>query len=551
MIRFLSLNRVFLIVFQLMIGCFLSSSYMLFAQQPKLVVGIVVDQMRYDYIDRYWEKFGNEGFKRLVKEGFFCKNTHYNYVPTYTAPGHASVYTGTSPSVHGIIANNWFDKETNTFVYCTEDKTVSAIGGSEKSGQMSPERLFTTTLGDQLKLSDNFQSKVIGIALKDRGAILPAGHSADAAYWYDGITGNWMSSTFYLKELPEWVKEFNKRELPRHYLENTWNTLLPLEQYSESTKDDNPYEKLYAGLSRPVFPYNLKDLMPANEQLNLLRSTPFGNSITKDFAIATIKSENMGKGNSTDLLAISFSSTDYIGHQFGPNSIETEDAYLRLDRDLAELLKFLDEWVGRDQVLLFLTADHGAAENATFLREHRIPAGSFNDAQLIKKTKSFLYAMYHDSLVLSVSNQQVFLNHTMIAEQKLKMEDVENTLVDFLLKEKGVENVFTSFNITNWGMTEGLKARIQNGFNQKRSGDLMINYFPYWTDNQSTTGTTHGSPYEYDTHVPLIFYGNGIKTGSTNDPIDITDIATTICNLLNIQEPNGCSGKVINELKNR
>jgi predicted AlkP superfamily pyrophosphatase or phosphodiesterase len=515
------------------------------AQQPKLVVGIVVDQMRYDYINRYWSKFGNDGFKRLVNEGFFCRNTNYNYVPTYTAPGHASIYTGTTPSVNGIIANNWYDKDNNSWIYCVDDKTVQSVEGNEKAGQLSPRNMFSTTIGDQLKLSNNFRSKVIGIALKDRGAILPAGHTGNAAYWYDGATGNWMTSTYYMKELPKWVQEFNKRETPKRYLSNTWTTLLAVEQYTESTADDTPYEWPFKGLSKPVFPYKLNELMAANDNLNLIRNTPYGNSLTKDFAIETITGENMGKGNVTDFIAISFSSTDYIGHQFGPNSIEVEDTYLRLDKDIAEFLKFLDTWVGKDNVLLFLTADHGAGENPNLLKDHNIPVGGFDEKELAKKIKLFLYSLYNDSLVLSLSNQQVFLNHKVINDKKLNPEEIGNKIAEFVLREKGVANAYTSYNISNWGNASDLKTLIQNGYNQKRSGDVVINFLPNWMSSEVKYGTSHGSPYPYDTHVPLIFYGYTVKAGSTNEAVAISDIAPTLSILLNIEVPNGCTGKAI------
>jgi len=519
-----------------------------YSQKPKLIVGIVVDQMRYDYISRYWSKFGDNGFKRLVTEGYFCKNTNYNYVPTYTAPGHASIYTGTTPSSHGIIANNWYDRESNTMVYCVDDKSVNALGGDTKAGQMSPRKLLNTTIGDQLNLSDNFQSKVIGIALKDRGAILPAGKSGKAAYWYDGSTGNWISSTYYMKALPQWVTEFNNRAVAKRFLESTWNTLLPIEQYTESTPDDSPYERPFTGLTKATFPYVLPELMAANEKLNMIRSTPYGNTFTKDFAIETIKAENMGKGNASDLIAISFSSTDYIGHQFGPNSVEVEDTYLRLDQDLAELLKFLDEWVGKNNVLVFLTADHGAAENPTYLKDHSISSGTFNEYELKGKLKKAMAKEFSDSLVLSVSNQQVFLDQKAISLKTLKADKIENSIVDFLLKENGIANAFPEYNLVNKEYAEGIESVIKNGYHVKRSGDVMINYLPYWMDSEVKFGTTHGSPYEYDTHVPLIFYGYTIKPGSTSEKINITDIAPTICNLLNIEVPNGTSGKPILQL---
>ncbi len=280
--------------------------------KPKLIIGIVIDQMRYDYIYRYWDKFGNDGFKRLVNEGFFCKNTNYNFVPTYTGPGHAAIYTGTTPAVNGIISNEWYDKSTGRYLYCAQDNNVIGVGTSTSEGKCSPVNMLTTTITDELRISSNMKSKVIGIALKDRSAILPAGHTANAAYWYDESTGSFITSTYYMKELPWWVQDFNKKELAKKYLNQPWTTLLPIEQYTESLPDDNQYEFKFKGETKPVFPHNMPELMKSNGGLKMLRSTPFGNSFTKDFAIEIVKNENLGKSSVTDFLAISFSSPDEI-----------------------------------------------------------------------------------------------------------------------------------------------------------------------------------------------------------------------------------------------
>src|ERR1019366_6826882 len=368
--------------------------------KPKLIVGIIIDQMRYDYIFRYWNKFGNDGFKHLVNEGFFCKNTQFNYMPTYTGPGHAAIYTGTTPSVNGIIANEWYDKETGKDKYCVLDNTVTGVGTTNSEGNRSPANMLTTTISDELRISSNMKSKVIGIALKDRSAILPAGHTANAAYWYDGSNGGFISSTYYMNELPLWVNDFNKKESAKKYLSEPWNTLLPIDQYTESLPDDNKYETLANGESKPVFPHNLPELMAKNGGLNLIRNTPFGNSLTKDFAIETIVNENLGKSNTTDFLAISFSSPDYIGHTYGPNSVEQEDDYLRLDNDLAELLKFIENYVGKNNALIFLTADHAAPEVPAYLNDLKIPSGYVNEKIMIDSLKKYLIKNYQDSLIL-------------------------------------------------------------------------------------------------------------------------------------------------------
>lgn len=515
--------------------------------KPKLVVGIVIDQMRYDYIYRYWDKYGNDGFKRLVNEGFFCRNTNFNYVPTYTGPGHASVYTGTTPAVHGIIANDWYDKTKGKNMYCVQDDNVNGVGTNASEGKRSPVNMLTTTITDELRISSTMKSKVIGIALKDRSAILPAGHTANAAYWYDGSVGGFITSTYYMKELPVWVQAFNKQELAKKYMSQPWNTLLPIDQYTESVPDDNNYEFIAKGETRPVFPHNLPDLMKANGGLNMIRSTPFGNSLTKDFAIETIKSENLGKSTATDFLAVSFSSPDYIGHAYGPNSVEQEDDYIRLDKDLGEFLKFLDTQIGKNNVLVFLTADHAAPQVPAYLMDLKIPAGYIDEAKIEDTLKKYLLKNFGDTLVLSFSNQQIFLNQKLIAEKKLNVQQVEESVASFIQNLPAVSEVLTAVTLNNSQFTEGSRYLMQKGFNAKRSGDVLVNYQPSWVDFPHY-GTTHGSPYSYDTHVPLLFYGWNIQHGSSSEQVYITDVAATLAMMLNIQFPNGCTGKPISFL---
>ena len=515
--------------------------------KPKLVVGIVVDQMRYDYIYRFWDKFGNDGFKKLVNEGFFCKNTNYNYVPTYTGPGHASIYTGTTPAVHGIIANDWFDKSSGKNMYCVQDDKVASVGTTAPEGKRSPVNLLTTTITDELRISSNMKSKVIGIALKDRSAILPAGHTANAAYWYDGSIGSFITSTYYMKELPLWVQEFNKKELAKKYLSEPWTTVLPLEQYTESLPDDNKYETIGKGEMKPVFPHNLPELMKLNGGLNIIRATPFGNTLTKDFAIQTMKSENMGKSEATDFLTVSFSSPDYIGHAYGPNSVEQEDDYIRLDKELAELLKAIELQVGKGNALVFLTADHAAPEVPAYLTDLKIPSGYVKENKMVDSLKKYLTKTYGDSLVLSFSNQQLFLDHKAIDSKKYILQQIQEDVALFLQRFPEVSEVLTATTLNNNQFTEGSRYLMQKGYSAKRSGDVLVNYLPAYIDYMPT-GTTHGSPYSYDTHVPLLFYGWNIKQGNSTEQIYITDLAATLAMMLNIQFPNGCTGKPISFL---
>ena len=516
--------------------------------QPKLVVGIVVDQMRYDYIQKYWNKFGNDGFKRLVNEGMFCKNVHYNYVPTFTGPGHSSIYTGATPSTNGIVSNNWIDKENKKGVYCAEDKSVNSVGSSSAAGQMSPKNLISSTVGEELKKSSEGKSKVIGIALKDRGAILPAGHNANAAYWYDCSNGNWITSTYYMKELPQWVNDFNKKELPKKYLSQVWTTSLPVEQYTESDADDNICEEPFKGKDKPIFPYDLTTLMKDNGGLGLIKSTPFGNSLTKDFAVETIKNENLGKGNATDFLCVSVSSTDYIGHQFGPQSVEVEDCYIKLDKDLADFLKFLNEWVGKNNVLVFLTADHGASESVPCSKKKNIPAGVIDEKAVSDSLKKFFLRTYSDtSLLMAVSDFDVYLDRKKITEKKLNLEEVQNKSVQYILKIDGIADAISSEDIQKKNFEDSIRSKVKAGFYPDRCGDIIFVLKSHWLEGFHK-GTSHGSPYEYDTHVPLLWWGYNVKQGNSLEAFTITQIAPTVSELLKIPKPNGCTSKPISFL---
>lgn len=531
---------------------FLAGAQSAKATRPKLIIGIVVDQMRPDYLTRYEKRFGLNGFKRLLKDGFYCRNTQYNYAPTYTGPGHASIYTGTTPAVHGIVGNDWYDFKNTDTVYCTADTSVRGVGGDGREGMMSPSRLLSTTITDQLKLSTQMTAKVIGISLKDRGAILPAGRSADAAYWFDGKSGNWITSTWYKTTLPKWAHAFNDRCWPEDYLSNKWKTAMPLGYYTESDPDDSPYESLFSGETKPVFPHDLPALKGTG--YDLVRRTPFGNTLTKDFALAAIQGEHLGEDSIPDFLCISFSATDYIGHQFGAKAIETEDAYIRLDRDLADLLLFLDNRVGKGNYLLFLTADHACADNPKYLMDHRLSAG-FSDPKIVQDTvRYFLKEKYGSSdYFRCYLNDQIYLNEELILQDKRSVCEIEEELGNYIWKTvEGVADVLTSCQLKKQEYSSSFRKNIQKGFYVNRSGNICVLFAPGWTNklygSDGTRGTTHGSPYPYDTHVPLLWYGWKIPAGSTSTEVQITDIAPTLSFLLNITLPNGCTGTKIDAL---
>jgi predicted AlkP superfamily pyrophosphatase or phosphodiesterase len=521
--------------------------------RPRLVVGIVVDQMRYDYLYRYWDKYGEDGFKRLLLEGFSYENAHYTYTPTYTGPGHASIYTGTTPAIHGIVGNDWYDRSTGRNRYCTGDSTAGSVGTASAWGRMSPKNLLTTTITDQLRLATNMQSKVFGVCIKDRGAILPAGHTANAAYWYDGTNGNWITSTYYLAALPAWVQQFNARGLAQKYLSQPWTPLLPLAQYTESSPDDNEFEKPFSGEARPVFPHNLPKLR--GTAYDIIRSTPFGNTLTKDFALETLRAEKLGTGPGTDFLALSFSATDYVGHQFGPNSIEVQDTYLRLDQDLAALLAYLDDEIGDDQYLIFLTADHGAAPAPAYSESVRVPAGSIAPRQMQDSVQQFLQRQYGPgNWVLSFINSQFYLNHALIAAKKLSRADMQAQVAGYLQHFEGVQQLTTAANLAGTSQESGPLSFIRQGYQPHRSGDVIVTLLPGWFEGyqgKESKGTTHGSANAYDTHVPLLWYGWQVKKGASSARVSITDIAPTLAQWLRILEPNGNTGLPLREVLNR
>ena len=516
--------------------------------RPKLMVGIVVDQMRWDYLYRYYDRYQAGGFKRMLNEGFTCENTLIPYIPTVTAAGHTCIYTGSVPAIHGIAGNDFIIQATGKSMYCTDDSTVVAVGSTSAAGKMSPRNLLASTVTDELRLATNFRSKVIGIALKDRGGILPAGHTANAAYWFDDANGSWITSTYYMTDLPAWVKTFNAGKPAEKYLKQDWNTLYPINTYVQSSPDNSPkYEGKFAGTETPTFPVKTSELYKG--RMGMIRSTPYGNSMTLDLARAAVDNEGMGKGPVTDFLAVSLSSTDYVGHQFGPNSVEAEDTYLRLDKDLAAFFSYLDAKLGKGNYSVFLTADHGAAHNPNFLLDHNIPAGMWNETS----TRTGLNKMLEDkykvkNLVLNFGNYQVNFNNAAIAKENISNEALKLDCIDYLQKVPEIAFAVDMQNVQSATIPDDLRARIQNGYNAERSGTIQIILKPGYYSGHGGTGTTHGTWNPYDAHIPLVFMGWGIKHGSLVRETYMTDIAATVAALLHIQAPNGNVGHPIAEL---
>ena len=516
-----------------------------YAQKPKLVVGIIVDQMRQEYLLRFEDRYGDGGFKRLMYQGFMYRNAHFNYVPTYTAPGHTSVYTGSTPAVHGIISNAWYDHVNKKQVYCAGDEQENTVGSTSNKGKMSPRNMLVTTITDELRFSNQMRSKVIGLSIKDRGAIFPAGHTGNA-YWYDSETGDFVTSTYYHDELPKWVNKFNKKRHADKYLGQTWNTLYDINTYRQSGPDNTPYEVKMAGKD-PVFPYDLSTVK--EKKYAYLPSTPFGNDILTDLALAALENEQLGQGDHTDFLAVSYSSPDYIGHQFGPNSIEVEDTYLRLDQNIKSLLDELDKTVGQGNYLVFLTADHAVVDVPQFLLDNKVQSGYFT-VNVQKEVENFLVRKYGEGpWVENASNQQVFLNRKLVKDKEMSLAQVRGEVAAFLMDIGGVAECYTAEAMQHMDYNAaGVKGMMVRGYNQSRSGDVLYALAPGWLPSGNKAGTSHGSAYTYDTHVPMLWYGQGIERGSSVKYHPITDIAPTLSMILGVKLPNGVTGQPLEEL---
>jgi predicted AlkP superfamily phosphohydrolase/phosphomutase len=518
-------------------------------QQPKLVVGIVVDQMRYDYLTRFWNDFGDGGFKRLINEGFLSKNHHYNYIPTVTAPGHTSIYTGTTPAVHGILGNNWYDKFAKQRVYCADDTDYPDFG-TEGTGGKAPTRLLTTTITDQLRLHYQFNSKVIGVAIKDRGAIFPVGHTANAAYWFEGgSTGNWITSSYYVDRMPDWVNEFNSSSKVEAY-KKTWNTLNPIDEYDESGSDSNNYEELFVGEKDSGFPHKIGKYFTENDEFDVIPETPFGNSITTDFSIEAIIQEQLGIDEIPDFISISYSSTDKIGHRYGVNSIEVQDTYLRLDLELERLLNFLDKNIGSGEYTLFLTADHAAMHVPSYLKDSKIPAGHIEGRVIAQELFKEIEIRFGMNIIEAINYNEIFLDKEALhsLEKKgMRPSQVRQVVAEIIYDIDNIERVYTADQLRNMGSSEAFDKMVYNGYNPKRSGDIFFVQSPGFVDDDPK-GSSHSSAMIYDTHVPLIFYGQGINRGVTSKRTEVTDIAPTLAVLLGIGMPNGTTGTPIEDL---
>ncbi len=516
-------------------------------EKPKLIIGIVVEQMRYDYIEKYWNKFSEKGFKKLVNEGAFCENARYNYMFNQPGTGHATIATGTNPSKHGIISTQWWDRSIAEMVYCVQDYDKKTIGNTTKSGQRSPKHLLSTTVSDALRQSNFLRSKVIGVSLRDCASILLTGHSANAAYWFDDRSGNWVSSSFYMDELPKWVNDFNDKRFPDLYLERTWSTLLPLTEYTESFTDNSPYENGFLNEYK-TFPYNLPELNKLTREYTFFKNTPFANSVTKDFAIAALLNEDMGKDEYTDMLMIDFAAGDFTGRQFGPGAVELEDIYLRLDQDIAHLLKIVNNNIGKENVVIFLTSDHGSSYTPSWLKQANMPTGYFNYKTAFSLLRVYLNAIFgKGKWIEKYHQQQFYLNQELIEDSKIDITKIEYESMKLLEQFSGVSRVMMASKLQREAYLNGDFEKIQNSFQRTRSGNLIISLLPGWMEEGEEV-ISYNSFYNYDTHVPLVWYGWKIKRNKIYQNINMVDIAPTLSQILKVSLPNASKGRPIQDI---
>lgn len=485
------------------------------SRPPKLVLALAVDQFRYDYLTRFRADY-RAGFSRLLTRGAVFTNAHYEHFPTVTAIGHSTFLTGATPAMSGIVGNDWFDRESGKNVTSVSDDTVKLLGGGNANGA-SPRRLLVSTIGDELKMAGGGKSKVIGISLKDRSAILPAGHMANGAYWFDAKSGNFVSSTFYFDKLPDWVRDFNAARPADRFKGATWGG----RKYP-----DEIGERLYESLPE----------------------SPFSNELIEALAERAVKAEQLGARGVTDLLAVSFSANDYVGHDVGPDAAAVREISLETDKILGKFFQFLDAQMGMDNVLVVLTADHGVAPLPETNQARKMPGGRIRPGVVRDAVQAALAQKYGSgNWIQSPAEHSLYLNWALIREKKLDDAEVERTAARVALALPHVFRVYTRHQLMNGALAnDQVGRRVQNGFFAKRAADVYILVEPYWMFAQR--GTTHGTTFSYDNHVPVIFMGPGIKAGSYHDAVAVNDIAPTLATMLGIETPSGSVGRVLSEI---
>ena len=514
-------------------------------ERPKLVVRIVIEQMRYEMLLRYWDKFQEEtGFKKLVSRGTLCKNTQLDYALTDRAPGFATLTTGANPSTHGIIADYWYNRLSDETIYCIEDKQTSAIGSVDQRHGFSPRHLLNGTLGDEMKML-NPRSKVFSLSLHPISAILGAGNISDGAFWFEDKTGNWMTSSYYRDSLPEWIHEFNNKGLQDTYMNRQWEKLMPDTNYTSSLPDENDTEEGFLLIYKNHFPYNLSLLKSKSRTYKYLKYTPFGNTYTKDFVHSLIINESLGQDRHTDMLTVSFAGSAYVNEIFGVRSMEMEDLFLRLDKQLGHLVGFLEDQVGKDNFILVLTSDRGSSDPYEYRDQQNMPARKFKPKHGLSLMKSYLNIVYNqEQWIKSYTKRQLYLDHGLVDQHRISLADMQETVSNFMVKKSGITYAVKASTLQESDFSDGLYEKLQHSYHPTRSGDIFLG-LEAGSIEQSVSS---GSAYNYDNHIPLIWYGSGIGKGEIQTKVHMRDIAPTISMLIDIPLPEASEGQPILEL---
>jgi len=510
------------------------------AEEPKLVVALLVDQLRYDYLDRFHDQFPEGGFRLLTDQGAFLTFAQYNYSPTVTGPGHATFLSGAPPAVHGIIGNDWFDLRTRKMLNCVSDPAAEGVGGTEGEGQRSPRNFIGSNFADEMRL--RFHSKVVGISLKDRGAILPAGKKPAGAYWFDSTSGNFITSTYYRPELPAWVREFNERKRPAAFVGQTWKRLLDPAAYH--WPDQAVGEGVMPREKKPVFDHIVHP--SPTDGFETIVPTPFGDELVTEFALAALAGENLGAGPQPDLLTVSFSSLDAAGHRFGPYSQEVQDMMLRLDRQLALFFAALDKKIGLKNVTIVLTADHGVAPTPEFAAEQGLEGERVDMGPLMEELRTRLTERFGPGGILLTPRPvdgNLYFDHAALRIRNIEAETVAVLIREWALSTGKYQAAYTRAQLLDGRAPGMIGQRVLNGYHPERSGDVVLVFKPYILGVSVKSGTTHGSPFGYDTHVPVLFYGPAFKRGRYAGEFFITDIVPTLCAALRVSVPPGSIGK--------
>jgi predicted AlkP superfamily pyrophosphatase or phosphodiesterase len=529
-------------------------------KRPRLVLLIAVDQFRYDYLERFGDLFGAGGLRRLLREGASWTDCNYDHVPTETAPGHATMLTGAWPSETGIISNQWFDRYEGKSVENVRDDSVRLLGGGEGERASSPRNLLASTLGDQLKMATAGRARVVGVSSKNRAAILPAGRMADAAYWYSAQTGAFVSSTYYFDRLPDWAARFNAAKPADKFFGAKWERLLPVAEYERRAgQDDAPWER---GTDRrsTVFPHVIDgggSKQPGPAFYADIDYSPYSNDLVLAFAEAALVNERLGADDDTDVLTVSFSANDIVGHRYGPYSHEAMDMTLRVDRQIARLLEIVEARVGLANTVVAFTADHGVAPSPEHAAAMRLPGGRVSPSDILTAVRNRIRARFGKSgdkdttadYVQTFSNYQIYFNRAALERDGVRAEEVERVAGEAVLTVPGISRYFTRTQLVSGSVpaADAVARRVLHGYNQRRSGDVVVIQEPFKYISSGGVGATHGAPYEYDTHVPLVIMGGGVTAGRYLAPATPADLAPTLARILSVEPPSSATGRVLSE----